>query len=116
MHSATKIFGASICSMLLATSAIAQTQDAAATEEEVAAADEAADVMLVEIYGGTAPQYVTVRDAIARMQEMGYTNIHDLDVEWGHYEVEAYAPDGNEVEIEFDPVTGAITDVEDNWF
>ncbi|WP_089886557.1 PepSY domain-containing protein [Citreimonas salinaria] len=39
-----------------------------------------------------------------------------MDVEWGRHEVEAYAPDGNEVEIEFDPVTGAIMDIFAYWF
>lgn len=59
---------------------------------------------------------MTATEAIERMMAMGYTNIHDLDVEWGVCKVEAYAADGNEVKIEFDPVSGAILDVSDNWF
>lgn len=110
------IFMASVSSVLLSTAALAQADDEAMTQEETAAADEAADLMFVEVYGDTAPAYMTASETIERMQAMGYTNIHDFDVEWGVYEVEAFAPDGNEVEIEFDPVTGAILEIEDNWF
>ena len=74
------------------------------TQKEMTAADEAAAVMFVNFYGDPAPTYMTATEAIERMMAMGYTNIHDLDVEWGVCEVEAYAADGNEVEIEFDPV------------
>ncbi|SDY10515.1 PepSY domain-containing protein [Citreimonas salinaria] len=102
--------------LLMATSAAAQTDVEVLTEDEIAEANEAADQMYLQVYGENAPAYVTVNEAIERMEAMGYTNIHDLDVEWGVYEVEAYAPDGNEVEIEFDPVTGAILEVTDNWF
>ncbi|MDG4647918.1 PepSY domain-containing protein [Roseibacterium sp. SDUM158017] len=117
----TKTFlSTTACCFLLATAAVAQTDDTMmedeVTQEEMTAADEAADVMFVEIYGDAAPAYMTTTEAIDRMMAMGYTNVHDLDVEWGRYEVEAYAPDGNEVEIEFDPVTGAILDISDNWF
>jgi len=105
---------------LLATAAVAQTDETMAedevTQEEMTAADEAADDMFFEIYGDAAPGYMTTTEAVDRMTSMGYTNIHDLDVEWGRYEVEAYAPNGNEVEIEFDPVSGAILDISDNWF
>lgn len=110
------MFAASICAMLVATTAAAQAEEEAVTEEEITAAEEAADTMFVEVYGPTAPTYLTVTEAIRRLEEIGYTGVHDLDVEWGRYEVEAYAPDGNEVEIEFDPVTGAVLDVSDNWF
>ncbi|MBS1302010.1 PepSY domain-containing protein [Loktanella sp. SALINAS62] len=117
----TKAFlSTTACGFFLATAAVAQTDDATmedqVTQEEMTAADEAADTMFVEIYGDAAPTYMTTTEAVDRMMAMGYTNIHDLDVEWGRYEVEAYAPDGNEVEIEFDPVSGAILDVSDNWF
>jgi len=117
----TKIFlSTTACTFLLATAAVAQTDDTTmedqVTQEEMTAADEAADVMFGEIYGDAAPTYMTTTDAVDRMMAMGYTNVHDLDVEWGVYEVEAYAPDGNEVEIEFDPVSGAILDISDNWF
>ncbi|TFL19666.1 PepSY domain-containing protein [Jannaschia formosa] len=110
----TRIFMSTAAScLLLATAATAQD---AMTDEELVAADEAAEVMFVEVYGDAVPDYTTATDAVARMEAMGYTNIHDFDVEWGNYEVEAIAPDGNEVEIEYDPVTGAILDVSDNWF
>lgn len=112
------ILNATACFFLLGTAALAQTNETkeAISEEEMTAADEAAGVMFVEIYGDAAPTYMTTSEAIDRMAAMGYTNVHDLDVEWGRYEVEAYAADGNEVEIEFDPVSGAILDVSDNWW
>lgn len=112
------ILNATAWCLLLSTAAVAQTNEnrEVVSEEEMTQADEAAGVMFVEIYGDAAPTYMTTSEAIDRLAAMGYTNVHDLDVEWGRYEVEAYAPDGNEVEIEFDPVTGAILDVSDNWF
>lgn len=112
------IMNVAACCFLFGTAAIAQTDEnqEAVSEEEMTAADEAADLMFVEIYGDAAPTYMSTSEAIDRMAAMGYTNVHDLDVEWGRYEVEAYAPDGNEVEIEFDPVTGAVLDISDNWF
>ncbi|MCR9110233.1 MAG: PepSY domain-containing protein [Rhodobacteraceae bacterium] len=111
-----KLFAATSTSIaLMASAAAAQSDDEAMTDEQMTAADEAAEVMFVEVYGEAVPDYVTASDAIGRMEAMGYTNIHNFDVEWGVYEVEAYAPDGNEVEIEFDPVSGAILEIEDNW-
>lgn len=109
-------FTTSACSLLLATAAVAQSDRQPMTEEEMTSAGEAADTMFVEVYGANVPEYVTVSDTIQRLQEMGYTNIHDFDVEWGVYEVEADAPNGNEVEVEIDPVSGAILEIEDNWF
>lgn len=111
-----KLLTLSVCCMLVSSVAVAQTDGEAMTEEEMTAADEAAETMFVQVYGDAAPTYTTVPEAIERMEAMGYTNIHDFDVEWGVYEVEAVAPDGNEVEIEFDPVSGAILEIEDNWF
>ncbi|SDY93515.1 Peptidase propeptide and YPEB domain-containing protein [Citreimonas salinaria] len=107
---------ATACSLLVGTAAFAQDDVVVLTADELTAADEAADLMFIEMYGDAVPTYVTATDAYATMQAMGYTGIHDLDVEWGLYEVEAFAPDGNEVEIEYDPVTGAILDIDDNWF
>ncbi|HEV7346031.1 MAG TPA: PepSY domain-containing protein [Devosia sp.] len=98
--------------LLLTTAAIAQVE---ITPDEFTAADEAAARMYGGVYGDAPPTYMSTSDAIDRIQAMGYTGIHDLDVEWGVYEVEAIAPNGNEVEIEFDPVTGAILEVSDNW-
>ncbi len=112
------VFNTTACVVLLSTAAFAQddAKKEKVTQEEMTAADEAADLMFIEVYGDAVPSYATPTKAVALMEALGYTDIHDLDVEWGRYEVEAYAPDGNEVEIEFDPVTGAILDVDDNWF
>lgn len=112
----TKTFlSAAASCLLMGTAAFAQDDVVVLTADELTAADEAAEVMFVEVYGDTVPTYVTATDAVARMEAMGYTGIHDFDVEWGVYEVEAFAPDGNEVEIEYDPVTGAILSISDNW-
>jgi len=44
------------------------------------------------------------------------TNTHDVVVEWGEYEVEAMSPAGEDVEIEIDPVTGAILEIDEDFF
>lgn|GEM_PF-1766167 len=37
-------------------------------------------------------------------------------MEWGEYEVEAMSPAGEDVEIEIDPVTGAILEIDEDFF
>ena len=86
------------------------------TDEEFAEAERAAGTMVEQLYVRDLPTYWTPREVVERLQELGYTNIHDFDVEWSHYEVEAYVPNGEDVEVEVDPVTGQILDVEENWF
>ena len=79
-------------------------------------ADVAADTMMTTVYAREVPAYWRPSEVIARLHELGYTNIDEFDVEWGEYEVEALAPNGNEVEIEISPVTGEILEIDDNWF
>ncbi len=55
-------------------------------------------------------------NVISRMKELGYTNIQGFDVEYGQYEVEATTPAADEVELEIDPITGAVLDIDENWF
>lgn len=86
------------------------------TEAEMQEADRAAENMITRLYVREVPAYATTGEVIERLQGLGYTNITEFDVEWNHYEVEAIAPNGEEVEIEVDPVTGQILDVEENWF
>ena len=113
----TALCGAAFCLASLATAAGAQTERATAlTPEEIESAEVAAERMYGGVYGSGVPAYMTVTEAIERLRELGYTGVDEVDVEWNHYEIEAYTPDGREVEIEFDPVTGSITDIEDNWF
>ena len=53
---------------------------------------------------------------MVRLLNLGYTNIHDFDVEWRVYEVEATTPAGEDVEIEIDPITGSILDIDEDFF
>ena len=89
---------------------------ALAQDAEMADADVAAEDMMTSIYVREVPDYWTPSEVVARLSDLGYTNIDEFDVEWGDYEVEAMAPNGNEVEIEVSPITGEILDIDDNWF
>lgn len=59
---------------------------------------------------------VTPSEVVAKLRELGYTGIRDFDVEYRIYEVEAISPLGEEVEIEIDPATGAILEIEEDFF
>lgn len=83
--------------------------------DDMAAADEAARTMVIEAYVPDTP-YKTPGEVVAMLRERGYTDLHDFDVEWGNYEVEGTNPGGNDVELEIDPLTGAIVDIDDDWF
>lgn len=49
------------------------------------------------------------KDAIIIIvQEAGYTNVHDVDMEGGVWKAEANDSDGNDVEIKLDPQDGHI--------
>ena len=111
----TRLFAASctIAALALPVGAQEATEMAGTDMQE---ADVAADTMMTTVYARELPPYWTPSEVIARLQELGYTNIDEFDVEWGEYEVEAMAPNGNEVEIEISPVTGEILDIDDNWF
>lgn len=112
--------GATIGMLTVAQDAATQTTDAQTetpvTQEEMQEADRAAETMIGRLYVREVPTYWTSSEVIARLQALGYTNISDFDVEWNHNGVEAVAPNGEEVEIEVDPVTAQILDVEENWF
>lgn len=86
------------------------------TDAELLEVDRAAETMMGRVNAREVPTYMTPTEVAAMLQERGYTNITEFDVEWNHYEVEAFTPTGEEVEIEVDPVTGRILDVEENWF
>ena len=90
----------------------AQQQQAMDTE----GADRAAEVMVGRVYVHDPATPMPVSAIMEKLEELGYTNIHDFDVEWGEYEVEATSPGGQDVEIEIDPITGAILDVEEDFF
>ncbi|WP_404378717.1 hypothetical protein [Caenispirillum salinarum] len=95
------------------TAAPALAQD----DADMAEADRAAETMMTEVYVYDTTPYKTPSEIIANLRNRGYTDIDDFDVEWGYYEVEAIPPGGDDdVELEIDPITGAILDIEDNWF
>lgn len=49
------------------------------------------------------------KDAIIiNVQQAGYTNVHDVDMEGGVWKAEANDSDGNDVEIKLDPQDGHI--------
>lgn len=78
--------------------------------------DEAANLMVRGIYVAQPTTIVLPSAVMSRLDAMGYRNLRDFDVERGRYEVEATNAAGREVELEIDPLTGAILDVDDNWF
>ncbi|WP_029032084.1 PepSY domain-containing protein [Salinarimonas rosea] len=93
----------------------ALAQDQAADEQAMAEAGRAADMMIERssIILPVAPK--TPDEIVTRVRELGYTNIRDFDVEFRTYEVEATSPGGDEVEIEVDPLSGAILDTDENF-
>ena len=44
----------------------------------------------------------------AKLAAAGYTNVHDVDYEDGIWNAEADDPEGNDVELKIDPVTGKV--------
>ena len=99
---------------LFAAEAPAQTVEL--TDERIGEADLAAERMFGGRYIRDPVNYWRPSEVVVRLRELGYVNIHDFDMEWDNYEVEATSPTGEDVEIEIDPVTGAITDVDEDWF
>jgi hypothetical protein len=87
-----------------------------AVDIDTLGADAAAETMMTSRWTQDVPTYRTPTETIARLEELGYSEIEEFDVEWGVYEIEAVAPNGNEVEVEISPETGQILEIEDNWF
>lgn len=117
------ILSPALAALLAAAPAFAQDetdqsgdQTAGMSAEEQKRADEAADAMIGSVYVREVPSYWTPGEVMNKLRELGYTDIDEFDIEWGYYEFEASDRDGNEVEIEVDPVNGTITSIEDNWF
>lgn len=46
-------------------------------------ADKAAEIMMGTVEAHEVPPYWRSTDRIAGLQELGYTNIDEFDVEWG---------------------------------
>ncbi len=102
-------------SALMAVAPQALAQDRPADEARMQDAGKAAETMIMRTYVHPATP-IPPAQVIERLQEMGYTDIHDFDVEPGEYELEAKAPNGEDVEIEIDPITGAILEIEEDFF
>lgn len=102
-----------VMSLTLGSAAIAQDE---VSDADMAEADQAAMDMMQEMYVYEPLEYRSPTEVITRLRELGYTNFRDFDVEWGSYEVEATSPDGDEVEIEINSITGSIADIDENWF
>jgi len=127
-----KLIAASACAAVLTTlfaisPATAQSEgkqtgqqneqgDANKKSQNMAEQDKAAEEMINMIYVYETTPFRTPTSVVAKLIDLGYTNIHDFDVEYNSYEVEATNMDGNEVELTIDPITGAITDIDNNWF
>jgi uncharacterized membrane protein YkoI len=94
----------------------AEQQQQAMDEQTMEDAAGAAEAMVGRVYVYEPATPVPPAMVIERLQELGYTNIHDFDVEWGEYEVEAMSPAGDDVEIEIDPITGAILEIDEDFF
>ena len=52
-------------------------------------------------------------DAIsARVAELGFTSVEEIELDDGKYEIEAVDAQGREVEIELDAITGEVIELE----
>ena len=54
------------------------------------------------------PNYMGLRQIVATVQALGYTDIREIEFEGGHYEVEATNSEGVRMELYVDAVTGKI--------
>ena len=105
----TTLLAAIAAAALFTGGAVAQEND------DMAEADRAAEDMMTAVYVYETVDYLLPSEVMNRLQALGYSNFEDFDVEYGAYEVEATTPDGDEVEIEIDPISGAILDVDEDW-
>ena len=98
---------------LLGAAAVAALPAAAHDFDFEEAQKDVAELTATEFEGANAlPLSVTA--VVGLLEELGYTDIEDFDVDRDEYEVEATNPEGIEVEIELDPVTGEILEVEED--
>jgi uncharacterized membrane protein YkoI len=55
-----------------------------------------------------APTEIGIKEVIAKLEAMGYKNIHDIEKDDGRWEVDATTADGRRVELDIDPRDGSI--------
>ncbi len=92
---------------LFALPAAAQDFDVGEAEREIAE-------LTAEEYQDSDTLPMSATAVVGLLEQLGYTGIHDFDVDSDEYEVEATSPAGIEVEIELDPVTGEILEIEED--
>ena len=61
-----------------------------------------------ELLDPRAPPAMTVADIGNLLQQQGYTNVRDIELDDGRYEAEAVNPAGHEVDLILDPRDGGI--------
>ena len=114
----TSLLSAMALSMAVALPAAAQDKADRMAEalQSLPEEDQAAREMMARIYIYDPVTFKLPSQVIANLRERGHTDIDDVDIEYNAYEIEAVSPDGNEVELEIDPISGAIRDIDENWF
>jgi hypothetical protein len=55
-----------------------------------------------------APTEISIKEVIAKLEALGYKNIHDVEKDDGVWEVDATTADGRRVELDIDPRDGSI--------
>lgn len=105
-----------IAGAMLAPHATLAQDKAPPTRAPANSEDEAANVMVRGIYIQQPVTIVLPSAVMARLRTLGYRDLRDFDIERGVYEVEATSPSGQSVELKVDPVSGAIVDIDENWF
>ena len=105
-----RVWTAAACgvAVLVAPAAGAQEHDFDMKEAQ----REIAELVATE-YEGAETLPMTATAVVTMLEGLGYTAIQDFDVDRDEYEVEATAPGGEEVEIEIDPLTGEILEIEE---
>lgn len=87
---------------------------AAAHDFDVEEAREDVAELIGKEYVGATEMPMSVTATVALLEALGYSEIEEFEVEDGVYEIEATGPDGEEVELELDPLTGEVLESEED--
>lgn len=102
-----QFFAAVAAAAALSLPVAAQDFDMGEAEREIAE-------LINEKYLGADALPMSATAVVALLEQLGYTGIDDFDVDDDEYEIEATSPDGIEVELEIDPLTGEILEIEED--
>ena len=91
----------------IALPALAHDFDVDEAQEEVAE-------LVAEQYADATDLPMTVTATVAHLEDLGYTEIEDFDVDDGAYRIEATDPGGEAVEITLDAMTGEVVESEED--